>query len=52
MGVVFSGGGVKGMVYIGVLKVIEEVGIFIDYVVGISMGFIIGGFYFIGYIFE
>ncbi len=38
VGVVLSGGGAKGMAHIGALKVIEEAGIPIDYVVGTSMG--------------
>lgn len=46
---VLSGGGAKGTAYIGALKVIEEVGIPIDYVIGTSMGAIIGGLYSIGY---
>lgn len=49
VGVVLSGGGAKGMAHIGVLKVIEEAGIPIDYIVGTSMGSIIGGLYSIGY---
>lgn len=36
--VVLSGGGAKGTAHIGALKVIEEAGIPIDYVVGTSMG--------------
>ncbi|MCK9159183.1 MAG: patatin-like phospholipase family protein [Bacteroidaceae bacterium] len=47
--VVFSGGGAKGMADIGALKVIEEAGIPIDYIVGTSMGAIVGGLYSIGY---
>lgn len=47
--VVLSGGGAKGMAHIGVLKVIEEAGIPVDYVVGTSMGSIIGGLYAMGY---
>lgn len=47
--VVLSGGGAKGVAHIGALKVIEEAGIPIDYVVGTSMGSIIGGLYAIGY---
>ncbi|MDO4949042.1 MAG: patatin-like phospholipase family protein [Bacteroidales bacterium] len=46
---VLSGGGAKGMAHIGALKVIEQAGIPIDYVVGTSMGSIIGGLYAIGY---
>ena len=47
--VVLSGGGAKGMGHIGVLKVLERAGIPIDYVVGTSMGSIVGGLYSIGY---
>ena len=47
--VVLSGGGAKGVAHIGAIKVIEEAGIPIDYVVGTSMGSIIGGLYAIGY---
>ena len=49
VGLVLSGGGAKGMAHIGAIKVIEEAGIPIDYVVGTSMGSIIGGLYAIGY---
>ena len=48
VGLVLSGGGAKGMAHIGALKVIEQAGIPIDYVVGTSMGSIIGGLYAIG----
>lgn len=48
IGVVFSGGGAKGLSHIGVLKALEENGIPIDYVAGTSMGAIIGGLYAIG----
>lgn len=47
--VVLSGGGAKGAAHIGVLKVIEEAGVPIDYIVGTSMGAIVGGLYSIGY---
>ncbi len=47
--VVLSGGGAKGMAHIGALKVIEKAGIPIDYIVGTSMGSIVGGLYAIGY---
>lgn len=46
---VLSGGGAKGTAHIGALKVIEEAGIPIDYIVGTSMGAIVGGLYSIGY---
>lgn len=49
VGLVLSGGGAKGMAHIGAIKIIEEAGIPIDYVVGTSMGSIIGGLYAIGY---
>ena len=49
VGLVLSGGGAKGMAHIGALKVIEELGIPIDYVVGTSIGSIIGGIYALGY---
>ena len=37
------------MAHIGALKVIEKAGIPIDYIVGTSMGSIVGGLYSIGY---
>ena len=49
VGLVLSGGGAKGFAHIGVLKVIEEAGLPIDYIGGTSMGSIIGGLYAIGY---
>ena len=49
VGIVLSGGGAKGMAHIGALKVIDEIGIPVDYIVGTSMGAIIGGLYSIGY---
>ncbi len=47
--VVLSGGGAKGFVHIGVLKVLEEEGIPIDIIVGTSIGSLVGGIYSIGY---
>ena len=49
VGVVLSGGGAKGAAHVGVLKVLEENNIPIDYIVGTSMGAIVGGLYAIGY---
>ncbi len=49
VGLVFSGGGAKGLAHIGVLKALEENNIPIDYVVGTSMGGIVGGMYASGY---
>lgn len=44
-----GGGGAKGVAHIGVLKVLEEAGIPIDYIAGTSMGAIVGGLYSVGY---
>ncbi|NQV17887.1 MAG: patatin-like phospholipase family protein [Armatimonadetes bacterium] len=49
IGLVLSGGGAKGIAHIGVLKVLEEAGIEVDFITGTSMGSIIGGLYAIGY---
>lgn len=49
VGLVLSGGGAKGLAHIGVLKVIDSLGIKIDYIGGTSMGAIIGGLYASGY---
>ena len=49
VGLVLSGGGAKGLAHIGVIKVLEEAGIPIDYIGGTSMGSIVGGLYAIGY---
>jgi len=49
IGLVLSGGAAKGFAHIGVLKVLEEVGIYPDYITGTSMGAIIGGLYSLGY---
>jgi len=49
IGLVLSGGGAKGLAHIGVLKVLGELGIEVDYIAGTSMGSIVGGFYAIGY---
>lgn len=49
VGLVLSGGGAKGLAHIGVLKVIEEAGVRIDYIGGTSMGAIVGALYASGY---
>jgi NTE family protein len=49
IGLVLSGGGAKGFAHIGVLNVLEDAGIKIDYIGGTSMGAVIGGLYAIGY---
>ena len=45
IGVVFGGGGAKGAAHIGVLKVLEELKIPVDYIAGTSMGAIVGALY-------
>ena len=49
VGLVLGGGGAKGAAEVGVLKVLEEAGIPIDYIAGTSIGAIVGGLYAIGY---
>ena len=46
---VLSGGAALGIAHIGVLKVLEEIGIPLDLVVGNSMGSLVGGLYAAGY---
>ncbi len=45
IGLVLSGGGARGAAHVGVLKVLEELHVPIDYIAGTSMGAIIGGLY-------
>jgi NTE family protein len=53
IGLVLSGGGARGFAHIGVIKVLEEEGIDVDFIGGTSMGSIVGGLYAMGYsIFE
>lgn len=49
IGLVLSGGGAKGAAHIGVLKVLEEKNIPIDYITGTSIGSYVGGMYALGY---
>ncbi len=49
IGLVLSGGGAKGLAHIGVLKVIDSLGIKVDYISGTSMGAVVGGLYASGY---
>lgn len=46
---VLSGGGAKGFAHIGMLKVLDELDIKVDYIFGTSMGAIIGALYASGY---
>ncbi|MDR1863961.1 MAG: patatin-like phospholipase family protein [Bacteroidales bacterium] len=52
VGLVLSGGGAKGFAHVGVLKVLEEVGMPVDYIGGTSIGSIVGGLYSLGYTAE
>lgn len=45
IGLVLSGGGARGAAHIGVLRVLEELNIPVDFIAGTSMGAIIGGLY-------
>lgn len=49
IGLVLSGGGALGFAHLGALKVIDSLGIPIDFVVGTSFGGLIGGLYSLGY---
>ncbi len=49
VGLVLSGGGAKGFAYIGLFRVLEEVGLPVDYVAGTSIGSIMAGLYSVGY---
>ncbi|PYT16319.1 MAG: esterase [Acidobacteria bacterium] len=44
-GLALSGGGARGLAHIGVLKVLEELRVPIDFIAGTSMGAIVGGLY-------
>ncbi len=49
VGLVLSGGGAKGLAHVGVLKELEKNHIPIDYIVGTSMGAVVGAMYASGY---
>ena len=49
VGLVLSGGGAKGLAHIGVLKQLEKNHIPIDYIIGTSMGAVVGAMYAAGY---
>src|SRR6185437_7183081 len=49
MTLVLSGGGAKGLAHIGVLEVMDSLGIRPQFVVGTSMGAIVGALYASGY---
>ena len=45
IGLALSGGGARGAAHVGVLRVLEEEHVPIDYIAGTSMGAVIGGLY-------
>lgn len=45
IGLVLSGGGARGAAHIGVIEVLEQLHVPIDFIVGTSMGAVIGGLY-------
>ena len=47
--IVLSGGGARGMAQIGVLKVLEQHGIPVDFIAATSLGAVVGGLYASGY---
>ncbi|MBS4016117.1 MAG: patatin-like phospholipase family protein [Candidatus Latescibacteria bacterium] len=49
IGLALSGGGALGIAHVGVLKVLEQESIPINFIVGNSMGSVIAGFYAAGY---
>ncbi len=49
IGLALSGGGAKGIAHVGTLQMIDSLEIPIDYIVGTSMGGIVGALYSIGY---
>ena len=49
VGLVLGGGGAKGAAQVGVLKVLEEMNVHVDYIAGTSIGAIVGGLYACGY---
>ncbi len=49
IGLALGSGGARGFAHIGVIKVLEEANIPIDYIAGSSMGALVGAFYGVGY---
>ena len=45
VGLVLAGGGARGAAHVGVLQVMEELNVPVDFIVGTSMGAIVGGMY-------
>lgn len=49
IGVVLSGGGAKGAAHVGFLQALEDAGIVPDYIVGTSVGALVGAYYAAGW---
>lgn len=49
IGLALSGGGSHGFAHIGVLRVMEEAGLYPDLITGVSMGSVVGSLYSMGY---
>jgi NTE family protein len=49
IGLVLSGGGMRGVAHLGVIKALEELGISPSYISGASAGALVGAFYAAGY---
>jgi NTE family protein len=45
VGLVLSGGGARGVAHVGVLKVLEQLRVPVDFIAGTSMGSLVGGIY-------
>jgi len=45
IGLALGGGGARGGAHVGVLKVLEQLHIPVDYIAGTSMGAVVGGLY-------
>ncbi len=48
VGLALGGGGARGAAHVGVLRVLEEHGVVVDYVAGTSMGSVVGALYSLG----
>ena len=48
IGLVLSGGGARGAAHVGVIKMLEELEIPVDYIVGTSLGSVVGALYSLG----
>jgi len=45
LGLVLSGGGARGFAHVGTLRALNHLGVFPDYIVGVSMGAVVGATY-------